>query len=70
MIGTARMGPEGDSGAVVDSQLRVRGLQALRVADASVMPIMPSGNTNAPVMMIAEKAADMILGKTLTPADI
>ena len=65
MIGTARMGADGDLGAVVDSQLRVRGLQCLRVADASVMPEMPSGNTNAPVMMIAEKAADMILGKTL-----
>ena len=70
MIGTARMGPDGDPGAVVDSQLRVRGLQGLRVADASVMPVMPSGNTNAPVMMVAEKAADMILGKTLTPADL
>ena len=70
MIGTARMGPDGDPGAVVDSQLRVRGLQGLRVADASVMPVMPSGNTNAPVMMVAEKAADMILGKTLKPADL
>ena len=70
MIGTARMGPDGDPGAVVDNQLRVRGLQGLRVADASVMPVMPSGNTNAPVMMVAEKAADMILGKTLTPADL
>ena len=70
MIGTARMGPDGDPGAVVDSQLRVRGLQGLRVADASVMPVMPSGNTNAPVMMVAEKAADMILGKTVTPADL
>ncbi|WP_171178184.1 GMC family oxidoreductase [Ruegeria sp. HKCCD8929] len=70
MIGTARMGPDGDPGAVVDSQLRVRGLQGLRVADASVMPVMPSGNTNAPVMMVAEKAADMILGKILTPADL
>lgn len=70
MIGTARMGPDGDPGAVVDSKLRVRGLQGLRVADASVMPVMPSGNTNAPVMMVAEKAADMILGKTLKPADL
>ena len=70
MIGTARMGPDGDPGAVVDNQLRVRGLQGLRVADASVMPVMPSGNTNAPVMMVAEKAADMILGKTLKPADL
>tara|TARA_B110000090_G_scaffold203112_1_gene247264 strand:- start:435 stop:2072 length:1638 start_codon:yes stop_codon:yes gene_type:complete len=69
MIGTARMGPDGDPGAVVDSQLRVRGLQGLRVVDASVMPVMPSGNTNAPVMMVAEKTADMILGKTVTPAD-
>ena len=70
MIGTARMGPDGDPGAVVDSKLRVRGLQGLRVADASVMPVMPSGNTNAPVMMVAEKAADMILDKTLKPADL
>ncbi len=70
MIGTARMGQDGDPGAVVDSQLRVRGFLGLRVADASVMPVMPSGNTNAPVMMVAEKAADMILGKTLTPADL
>lgn len=70
MIGTARMGPDGDPDAVVDSQLRVRGLQGLRVADASVMPVMPSGNTNAPVMMVAEKTADMILGKSLTPAEL
>ncbi len=62
MIGSARMGPDSDPQAVVDDQLRVKGFIALRVADASIMPTMPSGNTNAPTMMIAEKAADLILG--------
>ena len=63
LMGTCRMAPDNDPTAVVDDQLRVRGIEGLRVVDASIMPTMPSANLNASVLMIAEKAADMIRGR-------
>jgi choline dehydrogenase len=60
-VGTAKMGADNDPAAVLDARLRVRGIAGLRVADASAMPRITSGNTNSPTMMIAEKAARMIL---------
>lgn len=59
-VGTCKMGPGSDPLAVVDAQLRVHGVNGLRVADASIMPTVTGGNTNAPTIMIGEKAADMI----------
>ena len=63
LMGSCRMAPDSDPTAVVDDQLRVRGLEGLRVVDASIMPTMPSATLNASVLMIAEKAADMIRGR-------
>ena len=62
-VGSCKMGADGDPTAVLDAELRVRGVEGLRVADASVMPVTNSGNTQAPTVMIAEKASDMILGR-------
>jgi choline dehydrogenase len=59
-VGTCRMGRESDPGAVVDPQLRVRGIERLRVIDASIMPTITSGNTNTPTVMIAERGARIL----------
>jgi len=63
---TCRIGPEGEG--VVDEQLRVRGVEGLRVADASVFPRIPGGNTNAPAIMVGERASDLLLGRVAAPA--
>jgi choline dehydrogenase len=63
MVGTCKMGPRDDRMAVVDAALRVHGHENLRIADASVMPQVPSANTLAASLMVGEKAADMILAK-------
>jgi choline dehydrogenase len=66
-VGTCAMGTGPD--AVVDPELRVRGIDGLRVVDASVMPVIPRGNTNAPTIALAERASDLILGRVGTPAE-
>jgi choline dehydrogenase len=69
-VGTCRMGTDAEPGAVVDAALKVRGAEALRVIDASIMPDVPGGNTNAPAIMIAEKGADLLRGRALPRADL
>jgi len=61
-VGTAKMGPAADPLAVVDAELRVHGMKGLRVVDASIMPTITSGDTNAPTLMIAEKGAELVIG--------
>jgi choline dehydrogenase len=68
-VGTCRMGAAGDRMAVVDAECRVQGLDGLRVIDASVMPTLVGGNTNAPTIMIAEKISDAIRGRAFLPAE-
>ena len=65
---TCKMGADDDPMAVLDSECRVRGIEQLRVVDSSIFPTITNGNLNAPTIMVAERAADMILGKSLLPA--
>jgi choline dehydrogenase-like flavoprotein len=67
-VGTCRMGPDGDAGAVLDKTFKLRGLDGLRVIDASAFPFIPSGNTNAPAMALASYAAHLIAGTAPKPA--
>ncbi len=69
LVGTCRMGPEEDRRSVVDDELRVLGVQALRVIDASIMPMLPSANTFAATIAIAEKGADLIRGRNVSLSD-
>lgn len=64
LVGTCKMGADDDEFAVVDSELKVRGIQNVRIIDASIMPKIPGGQTSAPTVMISEKGADIILGRT------
>ena len=68
--GTCRMGAQDDDMAVIDSQMRVRGLQGLRVVDSSVFPTIPNGNLNAPTIMVAERAADIIKQQVLPASEV
>jgi choline dehydrogenase len=64
-VGTAKMGPADDPQAVVDDHLCVHGIEGLRIVDASIFPLIPSGNTHAPVVAVAERAADLILERSV-----